>query len=108
MSPPPLPCAAHQSPPPLPCAAHQLPAARAPGDGIGRQNLSTEPDSVYRGAEPDLFLSRRFFNLGGSFFRVRATTACFMSTQDLGESIRSNHSRLPSSGAMTTDPWQIF
>ena len=75
---------------------------------IRRRNLSKEQDSVYRGAEPDRFLSRRFFNLGGSFFRVPATTACFMSTQDLGVSIRSNHSSLPSSGARTTDPWQIF
>jgi hypothetical protein len=66
------------------------------------------PQPVYRGAEPDRFFSLRFFNRGGSFFRVPATTARFMSTQDLGVSIRSNHSSLPSRGARTTDPWQIF
>lgn len=64
--------------------------------------------SVYRGAEPDRFFSRRFFNRGGSFFRVPATTARFMSTHDFGVSIRSNHSSLPSRGAKTTDPWQIY
>jgi hypothetical protein len=66
------------------------------------------PQTDYRGVEPDRFFSRRFFSLDGSPFRVPATTARFMSTQDLGVSIRSNHSSLPSSGARTTDPWQTF
>jgi hypothetical protein len=84
------------------------PSARPSVARCQHLSMSSAVGTCQRGAEPDRFLSRRFFNLGGSFFRVPATTACFMSTQDLGVSIRSNHSSLPSSGARTTDPWQIF